>query len=176
MTDTHCLYPAKKKITIAFTLSLEMAIIFSLYFSGCCNPESALPLLKSAVQRGLSTRPWPGLEGEIGGEKDTVLLLQSSSWSREGSNRGLSSSNIPQSLLGGTPKYTQTHICIQRHILSWLCTQTTLLQRVLFSMKGFIQIMLTVMGSKVEQFVCLSPAVFHLYNLYFFIEYYTVAV
>lgn len=37
------------------------------------------PRLKSAVQSGRSTKPSPGLEGEIGGEKDTVLLLQSKS-------------------------------------------------------------------------------------------------
>lgn len=37
------------------------------------------PLLKSAIQSGLSTRPSPGLDTEMGGEKETVLLLQSSS-------------------------------------------------------------------------------------------------
>lgn len=57
------------------------------------------PLLKSAIQRGLTTRPSPGLDTLTGGEKETVLLLQSSSWSREGSKSGVSSSNIPQSLL-----------------------------------------------------------------------------
>lgn len=77
------------------------------------------PLLKSAIQRGLTTRPSPGLDGLIGGEKDTVLLLQSNSWSREGSKSGVSSSNIPQSLLRkhthteikSKDAYTHTHKC-----------------------------------------------------------------
>lgn len=62
-----------------------------------CDKTLKNPLLKSAMQSGLSTRPSPGLDREMGGEKETVLLLQSSSWRREGSKRGVSSSSIPQS-------------------------------------------------------------------------------
>lgn len=68
------------------------------YWCGLCCTDS--PLLKSAIQSGLSTRPSPGLHGEIGGENEAVLLLQSSSRSIEGSKSGVSSSSIPKSLNG----------------------------------------------------------------------------
>lgn len=57
-----------------------------------------VPLSKSAGRRGRRTRPSPGSKGETGGENDTLLLLQSNSWSNEGSNSGVSSSNITQAL------------------------------------------------------------------------------
>lgn len=62
--------------------------------------DKCVPLSKSAGRRGRRMRPSPGSESEMGGEKDTLLLLQSSSWSRDGSNSGISSSNIPQALNG----------------------------------------------------------------------------
>lgn len=43
------------------------------------QPRSDSPRLKSAIHSGLRTRPSPGLVGEMGGEKEMVLLLQSSS-------------------------------------------------------------------------------------------------
>lgn len=83
------------------------------------RPVSGSPRLKSAIQSGLSTRPSPGLDGEMGGEKETVLLLQSRSWSREGSKSGVSSSSIPQSLL---KKHTQLSLnTVQNYI--FMCTK-----------------------------------------------------
>lgn len=77
---------------------------FYMSFSTCstavhAGADLSSPLLKSAVWSGLSIKPSPGLSGEMGGEKETVLLLQSRSWSREGSKSGVSSSSIPQPLL-----------------------------------------------------------------------------
>lgn len=81
------------------------------------QPHSDSPRLKSPIHSGLRTKPSPGLFGEMGGEKEMVLLLQSSSWSRAGSKSGVSSSSIPQSLLSQTTrsevhKYTHTQTCV----------------------------------------------------------------
>lgn len=75
-------------------------------------PKADSPRLKSAVQSGRSRKPSPGLEGEIRGEKETLLLLQSKSWSREGSKSGVSSNSILQYLLrrsNQTGRSTHTH-------------------------------------------------------------------
>ena len=46
------------------------------------------PLFKSAVQRGLESKPIPGCVGEMAGENVAVFWLQSPSWSGLGSNVG----------------------------------------------------------------------------------------
>lgn len=83
-----------------------------------CNfplyPKADSPRLKSAVQSGRSSKSSPGLDGEIGGENEALFLLQSKSWSREGSKSGVSSSSILQYLFRrsnqtGTSTHTHTH-------------------------------------------------------------------
>lgn len=105
----------------AFHIALQTLRLYS-----CANrstgvqltnqPRSDSPRLKSAIHSGLRTRPSPGLVGEMGGEKEMALLLQSSSWSRAGSKSGVSSSNIPQSLLSENTKsevhkHTPERVC-----------------------------------------------------------------
>lgn len=96
----------KKGLTLPSFFQL-MSILFF--------PRSNWPLLKSAMHSGLSTRPSPGLDGEMGGEKVTVLLLQSISWSREGSKSGVSSSSIPQSLNNEDKHTPRRDLSLQKH-------------------------------------------------------------
>lgn len=93
-------------------------IFHELWLFWKCNfplyPKADSPRLKSAIQSGLSRKPSPGLEGEIGGENEALFLLQSKSWSREGSKSGVSSNSILQYLFRRSNQTgTSTHTPIK---------------------------------------------------------------